>query len=179
MRKLFFQISANPRIQGRYLLADNCCVSTPHLDLLRCIGADRVVDYTAEDFARIGDSFDFVLDAVGKTSFFRCRPLLKPEGVFAATDLGPGWQNVLLAIWSSLTASGRVVFPTPRSSQSFVEFLKARIEAGEFHPVIDCKYPLCDIADAYRYVESEQKAGIVVIEVVPEDVLPENVAHSC
>ncbi|MDA9983021.1 zinc-binding dehydrogenase [Gammaproteobacteria bacterium] len=84
-----------------------------------------------------------------------------------------------LAIWSSLTASGRVVFPTPRSSQSFVEFLRARIEAGEFHPVIDRKYPLCDIADAYRYVESEQKAGIVVIEVVPEDVLPENVAHSC
>lgn len=154
-------------------------VSTPHLDLARRIGADRVEDYTAGNFTQIGDAFDFVLDAVGKTSFFRCRPLLKPEGVFAATDLGPGWQNVILAIWSSLTGSGRIVFPTPRSSQSFVEFLRARIEAGEFHPVIDRKYPLCDIADAYRYVESEQKAGIVVIEVVPEDVLPDKVAHSC
>ncbi len=154
-------------------------VSTPYLDLAKRIVADRVVDFIAEDFAQIGDSFDFVLDAVGKTSFFRCRPFLKPEGVFAATDLGPGWQNVILAIWTSLTGSGRVVFPTPRGGQSFVEFLKNRIEAGKFHPVIDRKYPLCDIADAYRYVESEQKAGIVVIEVVPEDVLPDKVAHSC
>ncbi len=147
-------------------------VSSLHLDLARRLGADRVVDYTAKDFTLIGDSFDFVLDAVGKTSFFQCRPLLKPEGVFAATDLGPWWQNPILAIWSSLTGSGRVVFPTPRSNQSFVEFLKTRIDAGEFHAVIDRKYPLRDIADAYRYVETEQKAGIVVIEVVPEDGLP-------
>ena len=147
-------------------------VSTPHLDLARRLGADRIVDYTAEDFTQIGESFDFVLDAVGKTSFFHCRSLLKPDGVFAATDLGPGWQNVLLAIWSSLSGSGRVVFPTPHSSQSFVDFLKTRIEAGEFQAVIDRKYRFCDIADAYRYVETEQKTGIVVIEVVPEDALP-------
>jgi NADPH:quinone reductase-like Zn-dependent oxidoreductase len=148
-------------------------VSTPHLDLARRLGADRVVDYTAEDFTKIRDSFDFVLDAVGKTSFFRCRPLLKREGVFAATDLGPWWQNVILAIWSSLTGTGRVVFPTPRHDPSFLEFLKARIQAGEFRAVIDRKYPLRNIADAYRYVETEQKVGIVVIEVVPEDVSPE------
>ena len=147
--------------------------STPHLDLARRLGADRVVDYTVEDFTQIGESFDFVLDAVGKTSFFQCRPLLKPEGVFAATDLGPWWQNVILAIWSSLTGSGRVVFPTPHSSQFFVEFLKARIEADEFHAVVDRKYPLSGIADAYRYVETEQKAGIVVIEVVSEEVISE------
>jgi NADPH:quinone reductase-like Zn-dependent oxidoreductase len=148
-------------------------VSTPHLDLARRLGADHVVDYIAEDFTKIGDSFDFVLDAVGKTSFFRCRPLLKPLGVFAATDLGPWWQNVILAIWSSLTGTGRVVFPTPHRDRPFIEFLKARIQAGEFHAVIDREYPLRDIADAYRYVETEQKAGIVVIKVVPEDVLPD------
>ncbi len=148
-------------------------VSTPHLELARQLGADRVVDYTAEDFTKIGESFDFVLDAVGKTSFFRCRPLLKPEGVFAATDLGSWWQNVFLAMWSSLTGAGRVVSATPHLDQSFIEFLKARIEAGEFHAVIDRAYPLRDIADAYRYVETEQKAGIVVIESVPEDDRPE------
>ena len=148
-------------------------VSTPHLDLVRRLGADRVVDYTAEDFTKIGETYDFVLDAVGKTSFYRCRPLLRPDGVFAATDLGPWWQNIILAIWSSLTGTGRVVLPMPRSSQAFVEFLKARIQADDFHAVIDREYPLRDIADAYRYVETEQKAGIVVIEVVPEDVLPE------
>lgn len=143
-------------------------VSAPHLDLARRLGADHVVDYTAEDFTKIGDSFDFVLDAVGKTSFCRCLPLLKPRGVFAATDLGPGWQNVILETWSSLNGTGRVVFPTPRTDRSFIEFLKARIEEDEFYTVIDRKYPLRDIADAYRYVETEQKAGIVVIDVVPE-----------
>lgn len=148
-------------------------VSTPHLDLARRLGADHVVDYTVDDFTKIGESFDFVLDAVGKTSFFRCRPLLKPEGVFAATDLGSWWQNVILAIWSSLTGTGRVVFPTPHHDRSFIEFLKARIQAGEFHAVIDREYHLRDIADAYRYVETEQKAGIVIIEVLPEIVLPE------
>ena len=145
-------------------------VSTPHLDLAKRLGSDHVVDYTARDFTQIGESFDFVLDAVGKTSFFRCRSLLRPQGVFAATDLGPWWQNVALAIWSSLTGSGRVLLPTPHASQAFVDFLKARIEAREFHAVIDRTYLLRDIADAYRYVETEQKAGIVVIEVVPEQV---------
>lgn len=140
-------------------------VATPHLDLARRLGADHVVDYTAEDFTQIDESFDFVLDAVGKTSFSRCRSLLKPEGVFAATDLGPYWQNVILSIWSSLTGSGRVVLPMPHSSQSVVEFIRSRIEAGEFHAVIDRRYQLHDIADAYRYVETEQKTGIVVIEV--------------
>lgn len=148
-------------------------VSTPYIDLARSLGADRVIDYTAEDFTRIGDTFDFVLDAVGKSSYFQCRSLLKPKGVFSATDLGPWWQNVTLAIWSSLTGSGRVIFPTPHSSQSFVEFLKVRIEASEFLAVIDREYPLNDIADAYRYVETEQKAGIVVIEVVPERAISE------
>jgi len=146
-------------------------VSTSHLDLARRIGADRVVDYTTQDFTQISQTFDFVLDAVGKSSYFRCRPLLKPGGVYAATDLGPGWQNILLASWSALTGSGRVVFPTPRSSQQFVEFLGALIETGAFHAVVDRKYPLSDIADAYRYVETDQKAGIVVIEVVPEDIV--------
>ena len=143
-------------------------VSTPHLDLARQLGADHVVDYTAEDFTKIGSSFDFVLDAVGKTSFFRCRTLLKPKGVFSATDLGPGWQNILLAWWSSLTRSGRVVMPMPQIDRPFIKFLKARIEENTFQAVIDRKYPLREIADAYHYVETEKKAGIVVIDVVPE-----------
>ena len=148
-------------------------VSTAHLDLARRLGADRVVDYIAEDFNKIGETFGFVLDAVGKTSFFRCRSLLKPQGAFSATDLGPGWSNVILAFWSSLTGTGRVVFPTPRSDRSFIEFLQDRIQAGEFHAVVDRVYRLQDIADAYRYVETEQKAGIVVIEVVLESVSAE------
>ena len=144
-------------------------VATRHLDLVKSLGADRVVDYTAEDFTQIGETFDFVLDAVGKATFFRCRRLLRSGGVFAATDLGPWWQNPILAIWSSITGSNRVVIPLPKSSKAFVDFLKARMEAGEFRAVIDRKYPPEAITDAYRYVETGQKTGIVVINVTPAD----------
>jgi len=142
-------------------------VATRHLELAASLGADQVVDYTAGDFTRIEDRFDFLLDAVGKTSYFRCRGLLKPEGVFAASDLGPHNQNLLLMAWSGITRSGRVVFPLPKSSKAFVESLGVRMEAGEFHAVVDRKYPLEAITDAYRYVEAAQKTGIVVIDVVP------------
>jgi NADPH:quinone reductase-like Zn-dependent oxidoreductase len=152
-----------------YGAAVTAVVATPHLDLAAGLGADHVIDYTAEDFTRIGPCFDFVLDAVGKTSYFQCRPLLKPTGVFAATDLGPWWQNIFLALWSSVTGSGRVVFPTPQASRTLVEFLSARIEAQDLRAVVDRSYALEDIADAYRYVETQRKTGIVVIDVAPED----------
>jgi NADPH:quinone reductase-like Zn-dependent oxidoreductase len=144
-------------------------VSTRHLELVKSIGADRAVDYTSEDFTRIGETFDFVVDAVGKTSFFRCRTLLKPAGVFAATDLGPWGQNLVLALWSSITRSNRVVIPTPGRISGFARFLKDRMEAGQFRGIIDRKYTLAAIADAYRYVETGQKVGIVVISVAAAD----------
>jgi len=142
-------------------------VSTPHIELAHELGADQVVDYTTCDFTMIEGRFDFVLDAVGKTSYFQCRELLKPTGVFAATDLGSWWQNVILALWSSITGTGRVVFPTPRSSQSFVEFVAAQIESGKFNAIIDREYAFYDIAEAYHYVETEQKAGIVIVYIEP------------
>ena len=144
-------------------------VAARHLDLVNSLGADRVVDYTAEDFSQIGEIFDFVLDAVGKTTYFRCRKLLKPNGVFAATDFGPGWLNVPLAIWSAVTGSNRVVFPIPKRIPGFADFVKARMEAGELRAVIDREFPLEAIADAYRYVETGQKTGIVVINVTPAE----------
>ena len=141
-------------------------VATKHTELARDLGADHVVDYTKNSFNRIGAEFDFVLDAVGKTSYFECRPLLKPTGVFAATDLGPCWQNLLLAFWYSVTGSGRVVFPTPTADQAQIEFIGARLEAGDIKAVVDRRYTLGDIAEAYRYVETQQKTGIVVVDVV-------------
>jgi NADPH:quinone reductase-like Zn-dependent oxidoreductase len=142
-------------------------VATRHLDLARQLGADRVIDYTAQDFTQIGETFDFIFDAVGKTSYFRCRRLLKPKGVFAATDLGPWCQNLLLTIWSSIVGHRKVIFPLPQSSSAgvFVAFLKTLIEAKQFRAVIDQILPLDAIAAAYRYVETEQKTGIVVISV--------------
>lgn len=133
--------------------------ATRHLELVKSLGADRAIDYTAEDFTGIGETFDFVADVVGKTSFFRCRKLLKPGGIFAATDLGPWGQNVLLALWSSITRSSRVVIAAPRRIDGFVSFLKGRMEAGQFRAVVDRKYPLDEISQAYRYVETGQKVA--------------------
>jgi len=141
-------------------------VATAHLDLMKSLGADRVIDYTAEDFTRIGERFDFVLDAVGKTTYLRCRRLLNPDGVFAATDIGPWGQTLLLVLMSVITRSRRVVVPLPGRIGGFPTFLKTLMEAGQFRAVIDQRYPLDRIADAYRYVETGKKVGIVVIDVV-------------
>lgn len=144
-------------------------VATRHLELARSLGADQVFDYLAGDFTRIGERFDFVLDAVGKASYFRCRRLLKPDGRFMSTDAGPGMQILPLALWSWVTRSNRVTVPLPPrgSARPFVESLRPLLLAGTLRAVIDRRYPLDAIADAYRYVETGQKTGIVVIHVVP------------
>jgi NADPH:quinone reductase-like Zn-dependent oxidoreductase len=148
-------------------------VPTRHLELARSLGADRVIDYTAEDFSRIGERFDFVFEAVGKSSYFRYRRLLKPGGAFIATDAGPWGQYLPLLLWSAIAKDNRVVVPLPPrgGGHAFVAFLKARMEAGQFRAVIDRSYPLEAIAEAYRYVETGQKAGIVVIKVAAADDL--------
>lgn len=140
-------------------------VGAQHLDLVRSLGAEHAIDYTAQDFTRIGRTFDFVFDAVGKTTYFRCRRLLGPGGTFAASDVGPWWQNPLLAMGSSINRSRSVIFPLPKNPAGLVDFVKARVEAGQFRAVIDREYPLEAIADAYRYVETGRKVGIVVINV--------------
>jgi NADPH:quinone reductase-like Zn-dependent oxidoreductase len=144
-------------------------VAGRHLGLVRSLGADSAVDYTTDAFDQLG-SFDFVLDAVGKLGIGRWRRLLKPGGVFAATDRGPWSQNLLFLLWSKVTGNGRVVIPLPKrgSGQACVTELRHKIEAGRFIPVIDRRYPLARIAEAYRYVQTGEKAGVVVVEIVTE-----------
>ena len=142
-------------------------VATRHVALVKSLGAERAVDYTVEDFTRIGETFDCLLDAVGKTTYLRCRRLLKPGAIFAGTDVGPWGQTLLLVMLSVITGSKRVIVALPRPVERFANFLKERMEAGEFRAVIDRQYPLEAIADAYRYVETGQKTGIVVINVTP------------
>jgi NADPH:quinone reductase-like Zn-dependent oxidoreductase len=159
--------SAAVQLAKAYGAEVTAVVATRHLQLVKSLGADRAIDYTAEDFSRIGETFDFVFEAVGKTSFFRCRRLLKPNGTFMATDVGPWGQYLPLIIWSSIAKNNRVLVPLPPrgSGHAFVKFLKARMEAGQFRAVIDRRYSFDAIADAYRYVETGQKVGIVVINV--------------
>lgn len=139
---------------------------TRRLELVRSLGADRVIDYTAEDFTRHGDQYDVVLDAVGKVSFRRCRPLLGPHGVYASTDGGYLWQNVPLAAltWAtSRLGAHQVMMPLPRYRQKDVELLAALLEKGEYRAVVDRTYPLDQVVEATEYVETEQKTGNVVL----------------
>jgi NADPH:quinone reductase-like Zn-dependent oxidoreductase len=136
-----------------------------HSELLASLGADRVIDSTTEDFTAGGADYDVVFDAVGKTSFARCKQLLRPHGVFLATDFGPFPWNPLLALTTRVAGSRKVRFPLPKDDQQVVRFLRERMEAGEFRPVIDRTYPLDDIVEAYRYVDAGHKLGNVVITV--------------
>jgi NADPH:quinone reductase-like Zn-dependent oxidoreductase len=138
---------------------------TRHVELVRSLGADRVVDYTSEDFTRTGQTYDFVLDAVGKSSFGACRRLLTPGGIYCSSELGRFGQNPFLALWTSRFGSRKVIFPIPRTSKDDMEFLKGLVESGAFRPVIDRRYPLDEIVEAFRYVGTGRKTGNVVITV--------------
>ena len=145
-------------------------VAGPQLGLARSLGADIAVDYTTDGFDRLGRNYDFVLDAVGKMGLRRWRQLLKPGGLFATTDLGPRAQYLPLLLWSGITRDGRFGVPLAKrgSGQAFVNELRDKIEAGRFVPVIDRLYPLAEIAEAYRYVQTGMKVGVVVIDVVAD-----------
>lgn len=136
-------------------------VATRHVALARSLGADRVIDYTAEDFTKLGARFDMVLDAVGKTSYPACRGLLSPGGRFCATDLGPGWSTLWLSAWSSLTRSGRVAIPFPEDARATVLRLRGLMAEGRLRGVFDRTFGLDEIVEAYRYVMTGQKTGIV------------------
>jgi NADPH:quinone reductase-like Zn-dependent oxidoreductase len=141
---------------------------TEHVELVRGLGADRVVDYTAEDFTKDEQRYDVVLDAVGKSSFFRCRRLLKPGGIYLSSDGGPLNQNLVLVLITPLVGvfgGKKVMFRVPRDDQEVVRYFKELIEAGAFKPLIDRRYPLDQIVEAYRYVETGRKIGNVVISV--------------
>jgi NADPH:quinone reductase-like Zn-dependent oxidoreductase len=138
---------------------------TKHLELVKGLGADRVIDYTAADFTKDQQSYDAVLDAVGKSSFGRCKRLLKPRGIYLSTDLGPLSQNPILALITPLLRGKKVMFPIPKDDQEMVRYFKELLESGAFKPVIDRRYRLDQIVEAYRYVETGQKIGNVVISV--------------
>jgi NADPH:quinone reductase-like Zn-dependent oxidoreductase len=138
---------------------------TDNMDLVKGLGADRVIDYTRGDFTEDDQTYDVVLDAVGKSSFSRCRPLLKPAGIYISSELGPHCQNPFLALLAPFQRGRRVLFPIPKHDQEMMGYLRELIESGEFKPLIDRTYPLDSIVEAYRYVETGQKIGNVVITV--------------
>jgi NADPH:quinone reductase-like Zn-dependent oxidoreductase len=142
--------------------------NTPNMDLVRSLGADQVIDYTKEDFTKTNQRYDFIFDAVGKSSFGVCKKLLKENGVYISTEPGKNGENIWLALYGLLSKGKKVLFPLPYINKEDVIFLKNLAENGQFKPLIDRIYPLDEIRDAYQYVESRQKIGNVVIKVLSE-----------
>jgi NADPH:quinone reductase-like Zn-dependent oxidoreductase len=149
---------------ARHFEADVTAVcGTRNLELVKSLGADRVIDYTKDDFTKNGETYDVIFDAVGKHSFGRCKGSLNPGGSYLATD---GFRNVLLGLWTSRIGNKKVIFKLPpRYTKHDVLFLKELIDAGQYRAVIDRRYPLEQAIEAHRYVETEHKTGGVVLTV--------------
>ena len=136
---------------------------TPNVDFVRALGVDDVVDSNEQDFTEDGPVYDAILDAVGTLTFKQCRDALKPGGVYLATD---GLRNIVLSPWTSYVGDKRVRFPIPpKFTKQDILFLKSIMEIGKYHAVIDRRYPLDDVIDATRYVETKHKTGNVVLIV--------------
>lgn len=151
---------------ARHFGADVTAVcSTPNVSLVASLGAERVLDYTREDWMDTAQAYDVVFDTVGKLSFAQCKRILRPRGIYMSTELGFLCQNPILALWTSIAGGQRVLFPIPTPSKDTTLFVKRLIEAGRYRAVIDRTYRWTDAVDAYRYVETGQKVGNVVMTV--------------
>jgi NADPH:quinone reductase-like Zn-dependent oxidoreductase len=137
--------------------------STKNIELVKSIGADKVVDYSKEDFTRTGDTYDIIFDTVGKSSFENCRKALKPEGKYIATVM-----NLKLILQSILTKFGnrkKVIFAMSLNKTEALNFIRTLIEEGMLKTIIDRQFPLEELGEAHAYVEKGHKQGNVVISI--------------
>lgn len=140
--------------------------NTKNIDLIKSLGADHIVDYQKEDFTKLRESFDVVLDAVGKSSFFKTKKILKVGGTYYSSELGYMAQNLFLPLLTPIFSLKKVKFPIPTDNKKDILFFKKLIEEGHYKPIIDRVYPLDEIVEATKYVETGEKTGNVVIAVV-------------
>ncbi len=136
--------------------------NTKNMDLVKSLGADKVFDYEKEDFTKDTERYDYVCDAVGKSTFGKCKPLLKEGGVYLSSELGPNAENLYLPLLT-LFSKKKTIFPIPSNCKESVLLLNQLLAEGKFKPVIDRTYPMEEVAEAYRYVESGQKTGNVLL----------------
>lgn len=137
--------------------------STPRVDLVRSLGADKVIDYTKEDFTHNGETYDLILDIMNKSSFARCKNSLTPTGVYLLASFK--MKQVLQMFWTSLTGGRKVVCALSEEKPADLTLIKELAEAGKIKAIIDKRYPLEQTAEAHRYVENGHKKGNIVISV--------------
>jgi len=129
-------------------------------ELVRSLGADKVIDYKTQDFTKDEERYDYVFDAVDKTGFLTCKRLLKKNGIYTSSG---GFQYLLWSLITKITGGKKVLFIAPGDIKGNLLFIKKLIEEGRFRPVIDRTYPLANVAEAFTYVGTEQKTGNVII----------------
>ena len=137
--------------------------STTNLELVKSLGADKVIDYTKEDFTKSGEAYDIIFDTVSKSSFADSKRSLRNNGSYILASLAP--SLLFKKLWLSMTSSKRLIFNEANEKIDDLIFLKELIEAGRLKTVIDRRYPLEQMAEAHRYVEKGHKKGNVVITV--------------
>jgi NADPH:quinone reductase-like Zn-dependent oxidoreductase len=137
--------------------------STTNLELVKSLGADKVIDYTKEDFTKSGETYDVIFDTVGKSSFSGSIISLKQKGVYLLN--GMDFTRMVRGLWTSLTSSKKVIFGVASEKTEDMIFFKELMEAEKIKSAIDRSYPLEQIAEAHRYVEKGHKKGNVVITV--------------
>jgi NADPH:quinone reductase-like Zn-dependent oxidoreductase len=142
--------------------------STANVELVKSLGANKIIDYTKQDFTQNGETYDIIVDTVvGKTSFSRCKNSLKPKGQYLA--IAGGLREMSQMLWTSIIGGRKVIFGSAAECKKDLVFIKELVEAGKLKPVIDRRYPLEQTAEAHRYVETGHKKGSVVITVAPSN----------
>lgn len=143
--------------------------NTKNVELIQSFSVHKVIDYQTEDFTTFPQKYDFIFDAVGKSSFKVCKKLLNKKGIYISTELGKNGVNIPLALFTPLFKGRKLLFPIPSMNKETIDFIKELAEDGTFRPVIDRYYTLDQIVEAYEYVESGQKTGNVVLSIHHDD----------
>jgi NADPH:quinone reductase-like Zn-dependent oxidoreductase len=139
--------------------------NTKNVALIESLKPIKVIDYQTEDFTKLDQQFDFIFDAVGKSSFSVCKPLLKKKGIYISTELGKNGSNIWYALLTPLFNGKKVLFPIPKRSKEDLIYFKELVESEKYLPLIDKYYTLDDIIKAYHYVENGHKTGNVVLKI--------------
>jgi NADPH:quinone reductase-like Zn-dependent oxidoreductase len=145
---------------GIYVVA---VCDTKNINRVSAMKADEVIDYLKEDFTKINEKFEFVFDAVGKSTFNNCKPILKPDGIYISSELGPNAENLYLPIITKIKGGQKVIFPIPSDCKRSLLFMQNLLATGQFDPLIDRTYPIEKISEAYSYAASGQKIGNIII----------------
>lgn len=161
--------SAAVQLLKNYDVNVTAVCATKNVELVKSLGPDKVIDYTTQDFTKDDQQYHYVFDTVGKSSFFKCWKLLKPGGVYISSDLGFLAQNMYLPFLTPFIkpflGGKKTAFPYPSDIKRTLLLIRKLIESGKFNAVVDRKYTLEHIIDAYKYVEKGHKTGNVVIMV--------------